>query len=99
MTKDARMLKILTADAKVLARVDRILTGDELHTQSAIPNVKTCTLAEASRMLRFSRPTIYRLIKKGVLQTVDLNGHPRVLIQSIIDYTNGASVDAMIQGV
>lgn len=98
MTKDARMLKILTADAKVLARIDRILTGDDVQANT-MPNVKTCTLADASRMLDYSRPTIYRLIKKGILQTVDLNGHPRVLIQSIIDYTNGASVDTMIQGV
>lgn len=99
MTNETRMLKLLTASPKMLAKVDQLLSGDESHTQSAIPDMRTCTLTEASRWLRVSRPTVYRLIKRGILRTVNLNGHPRVLVQSLADYTSGTPVDTIAQGV
>ena len=49
-------------------------------------------MTEAARRMNLSRVTVYRMVRKGVLQTVQLNGINRVKLQSMIDFLDGRSV-------
>ena len=87
-TMDAtkRLQTILTASPAVLAKVDALLAGDESHLPRRDPDTCTCTLTEAARRLNVSRPTVYRLIKRGALKSVELNGVSRVSLQSLFNF-------------
>ena len=89
MNTNQRMSMILAATPAVLAKIDAVLAGDETHVPKKDPECRTCTLTEAARRLGVSRPTIYRLIQRGALKAVALNGVSRVTLQSIFDYTAG----------
>lgn len=88
-TTEVRMQKLLAANQKTLARIDQILSGEDSTTAKPEADVSTCTLTEAARRLRVSRPTVYRLSKTGRIRTVALNGVSRVLISSLADFVNG----------
>jgi len=88
LSANERMLKIATANYATLAKVDAVLLGDDTHVPKVDPDVRTCTLTEAARRLGLSRPTIYRLIKRKALHTVQLDGVSRVVLQSIFDYAH-----------
>ena len=86
MTANERILKIATSSPAMLAKIDALLAGDETHVPKKDPDVRTCTLTEAARRIGVSRPTIYRLINRGSIATIDLMGVPRVVLQSLFDY-------------
>ena len=88
MNTNQRMSMILAATPGVLAKIDAVLAGDETHVPKKDPECRTCTLTEAARRLGVSRPTIYRLIQRGALKAVALNGVSRVVLQSLFDYVS-----------
>lgn len=79
-------MKICAADPALLAKVDAVLKGDDTTIPKVDPDVRTCTLTEAARRIGVSRPTVYRLIKKGAIRTIPLCGVSRVVLQSLFDY-------------
>ena len=86
-----RMQKILTANPKVLARIDAVLDGTDVMPQLE-KDCRLVTYTEAARRLSVSRPTIYRLARVGRLDVVPLNCVNRIRLQSVIDFTNGRNV-------
>lgn len=85
MTAQERIMKICAASPALLAKVDAVLNGDDSVVPKADPDLRTCTITEAARRYRISRPTMYRMIKSGRVRTIPLNGVSRVLIQSLAD--------------
>lgn len=83
-----RMQRLLTANEKQLAAIDRVLEGDTT-TSERKANTETCTYQEAARRLHVSRPSIYRLAREGRLTIVPLCGVNRILVQSIEDLCTG----------
>ena len=92
MTDKERMLRLATADAATLARVDEVLAGTSANAGSSRRTLELLTMTEAARRMNLSRVTVYRMVRKGVLQTVQLNGINRVKLQSMIDFLDGRSV-------
>lgn len=93
MSATERMQKLLTASPKMLAAIDQVLDGKETSPKQD-RDCRTCTFTEAGKRLGLSRPTIYRLVRAGRLRTVALFGVNRILIQSVIDFTNGGGAAA-----
>ena len=83
-----RMQRLLAANEKQLAAIDRVLEGDTT-TGERKANTETCTYQEAARRLHVSRPSIYRLAREGRLTIVPLCGVNRILVQSIEDLCAG----------
>ena len=84
-----RMQRLLAANEKQLAAIDRVLEGDTT-TGEHKANTETCTYQEAARRLRISRPSVYRLAREGRLTVVPPCGVNRILVQSIEDLCTGA---------
>ena len=91
MTEKERMLKLLAASPATLAKVDAVLNGTDKGTEKAVADVRLCTYTEAAKRLNLSRPTIYRLVKAGQLETVPLDGTNRIRFKSVIDFANGTT--------
>lgn len=85
MTTNERMMRICGASPALLAKIDAVLEGDETVVPKSDPDLRTCTITEAARRFRVSRPTLYRMIKSGRVRVMRLNGVSRVLIQSLAD--------------
>ena len=89
LSTNDRLARLLAASPRKLARIDSILTDSE-NVTTPEADVSTCTITDAARRLRVSRPTVHRLIKAGRIRTVDLCGVRRVLVSSLIDFCNVA---------
>lgn len=89
MSTNERLLKLATADAATLARVDAVLNHADGATHAPDADCRLCTFTEAARLMKVSRPTIYRLVRAGRLDVVPLNGVCRILMRSIFDCVNG----------
>lgn len=85
MTANDRMMRICAASPALLAKIDAVLEGDETFVPKKDPDLRTCTITEAARRFRVSRPTLYRMIGSGRVKVMRLNGVNRVLIQSLAD--------------
>ena len=88
MTTNERLIKIATSDAATLARIDAILTG-KAPAPKAEADYRLLTISEAAKKLGISRPTAYRLIEKGRLDIVLLDGVQRVPMHAVADFANG----------
>lgn len=89
MSTNERLLKLATADAATLARVDAVL--DHRDTNERVRetvDARLLTYTETARMMKLSRPTIYRLAKAGRLRTVKLCGVNRVVLSSVVALVN-----------
>lgn len=86
MNQNERMIKLCTASAEVLERVDRVLDGREAAHGADDINLKTITLKEAAERLGVSRPTVYRLVRKGEIKTALIAGLERVRLASLVEY-------------
>ena len=87
MGTNERLLKLATADAATLAKVDAVLNHtDTTHKPEA--DTRTCTFTEAARRLGVSRPTVYRLTRSGRLRTVKLCGVSRIVLSSVVDFVS-----------
>jgi len=90
-TTEARMQRLLAANAKTLARIDMILSGEDTTSGKPEVDVATCTFTDAARRTKLSRPTIYKMVKAGRIRTVPLCGVSRVLVSSLDDFVNGGN--------
>lgn len=84
MDPTSRMQKILTASTTTLEQVDAILEG-RVSLGNA-DDLRTLTLTEAANRLNVSRPTIYRVVKSGQLETVLIGGHERIPVRALTAY-------------
>ena len=90
LSTNDRLLKLATADARTLARVDAVLTGDDTATATfRDEDCRTVTFTDAAKRLGCSRPMVYALTKAGRLDVVAMNGVRRIRVQSITDFANG----------
>ena len=88
MSATERMQKLLTASPTMLAKIDKVLDGEDTSPKPEA-DTRTVTYTEAAKRLGVSRPTIYRLARAGRLKVVPLLGVNRILLQSVIDFANG----------
>ena len=84
-----RMQRILAANPPTLARIDSILTGEDTSPAPVERENRLITFMDAGRRTGLSRPTIYRLVKSGRLDVVELNGTSRITLQSVNDFIAG----------
>ena len=90
LSTNDRLLKLATADARTLARVDAVLTGDDTATATfRDEDCRTVTFTDAARWLACSRMSIYKLVRQGRLDVVEMCGVRRIRVQSIVDFANG----------
>ena len=90
LSANDRLLKLATADARTLARVDAVLTGEDVRTATfREEDTRTATFAETARRLGCSRPMVYQLVNAGRLDVVEMAGCRRIRVQSITDFANG----------
>jgi len=86
---------VMSSTPTMLARFQWL--KDETHVPKVDPDCRTCTLTEAARRMGISRPTLYRLIKRKAIKTVELNGVSRVLLPSLFDYVrNGEKARGIV---
>ena len=72
---------LASADEKTLDLVGRVLTGN--ITGAGDPDVRTVNATDAAKRLGVSRPTIYRMMDDGKLETISLRGIRRIRLSSI----------------
>lgn len=93
MTMNERLLKLATANAATLSRIDAILEGREPVRKPDAPqaeiNTGLITKAEAAKRLHVSWQTVYRLCRDGSLDQVNVRGKNRVRLESVIAYASG----------
>lgn len=90
MSTNERLLKLATADAATLARVDAVLDHRDADERvREMVDARLLTYTETARMMKLSRPTIYRMVKAGRLKTMPLNGTSRIIYSSIVACLNG----------
>ncbi len=87
MTEKERMLKLLAASPATLAAVDAVLAGT--GKKKADDDTRLVTYTEAAQRLNLSRPTIYRLVKNGRLESVALDGTRRIRLKSLVAFADG----------
>ena len=88
MRDSERMMKLLAANPKTLAKIDNILNGLDGSTGKSDEDCRLVTYTSAAKLLNLSRPTIYRLVQMGRLEVVPLDGVNRIRLQSIFDFAN-----------
>lgn len=96
MTQNERMMKMLTANAATLAKVDAVLNGmDVKGAARAEADCRLVTFTEAAARLNLSRPTIYNLVKAGRLESVPIHAEPgsgkgsRIPLSSVVAFAEG----------
>ena len=87
MSATERMQKLLTASPTMLAKIDKVLDGEDTSPKPE-PDTRTITFTQAAKRLGVSRPTVYRLTRAGRLRTVKLCGVNRVVLSSLTDFVN-----------
>ncbi len=75
---ERRLLRILSASAKQLAAVDRILEGEAETGPEPPKGPLLMMIKDAAELLGVHRATIWRLVKAGRLEGVELLGAVRV---------------------
>mgnify|MGYP002627371272 CR=1 FL=1 len=79
-----RIQRMLTAPAATLEQVDAILEGRV--ALGGDDSLRTVTLKEAANRLGVSRPTVYRVVKNGDLETVLIGGLERIPVRALTAY-------------
>ena len=93
MTDKEFMHMALTLSPEMRARVEMLINGDLTVAPAPIGDARTCTQAEAARLLGLSRTTVVNMIKDGRLATVSIGGGAkRVLLRSIGEFAKGKGV-------
>ena len=75
---ERRLLRILTASAEQLAGIDRILEGKAESVPEPPKGPLLMMIKDAAELLGVHRATIWRLVKAGRLEPVELLGSLRV---------------------
>lgn len=88
MNTNERLIKIATATPVQLEAIDKVLTGS-FTANSYKEDNRLVSISCAARLLAVGRNTVYKLIKTGRLDTVDLNGCKRITMRSIRQFIAG----------
>lgn len=56
------------------------------NTNSQDGDCRLVTFTTAAKMMRISRPTVYRLVRTGKLETVPLDGVSRIRLASVFEF-------------
>ena len=88
------MRKLTLASPEKKAAVAAVLSGAAIVDRGKAQNKDTdaCRLVkitETAKLLAVGRSTVYKLIKTGRLETLDLNGCQRITMRSIKEFVNG----------
>lgn len=90
LTVNDRLLKLATADARTLARVDAVLCGEDTATAAhADDDLRAVTFTDAARHLSCSRCTVHMMVRSGRLPVVVLNGSRRIPMRAIAALVSG----------
>jgi excisionase family DNA binding protein len=93
MSPDQRMMKILTADHATLARVDAVLEGKTVEKPNDPGDRRLLTQTQAAEILGCSRMTIFRMIRDGRLDAVEIrNGRLRISSAALTNFVKGGAV-------
>lgn len=98
MSERERIMRLMSASPKTLARIDCILEGRDDPAMlgtcgEGADDARLLTLSEAAQRLRLSRPTVYRLCVEGRLPFVQLsdNRGKRIRLRAVLDFANGTA--------
>lgn len=90
MTDNERMIKVAMATPADKAKIDAILDHRDITERvRETVDARLLTYTETARMMKLSRPTVYRLVRAGRLKTMPLNGTSRIIYSSVVDCLNG----------
>ncbi len=81
MTTDQRLSRLVAADPATLAQVDLILGGG-----AGSEDLRTLDFKTSAKRIGVSRPTIYKMVRRGDLATVRVCDRDRILVRSLVDY-------------
>lgn len=102
MNANERIMKLCTANVQTLARVDAILNGTAPGAKSEV-DYSLISISATQKMLAVSRPTVYRMIREGLIEVVrmfpdNVKDTMKVRRQSVIDFVNGKRTAAAVKG-
>jgi excisionase family DNA binding protein len=90
MTTEARIQALFAATPETLKMVDAVLSGDATKQPERPASVRLCSMGESCERLNVSRPTLWRLIQAGRIQTVELRkGSKRVPESELLRFVGG----------
>jgi excisionase family DNA binding protein len=90
MSTDERMMKLLTADPATLAKVDAVLNGTASEKPADPGDRRLLTQTQAAEILGCSRMTIFRMVKDGRLDAVELRaGRLRIPSAALTELAKG----------
>ena len=91
MAIETLLQAVLTATPAKRRELERVLRGETDKGGNGDKNeTRLCTISGAARLLDLGRNTVYKLVKTGRLDTVELNGCVRITMRSIQEFINGA---------
>lgn len=89
MTTEKRMTLMLAANAEILRRVDRILSGEPTEGTTDPGDRKLLTIQQTAAAMGVSRTTVWRMLRDGGLPFVELRGSRRVPSAAITAFVKG----------
>lgn len=81
----------VTTDKGMLSRIADILNHRDQHPVLRAQDCETrlLTQKEAAKRLSLSTTSLWRLIREGAIETVNVRGRRRVRLSSLMDYALG----------
>ena len=81
---------VLTASPAKRLELEDVLKGKAAKVaRREKPETRLVTISGAARLMALGRNTVYKLILSKRLDTVDLNGCPRITMKSINEFLEG----------
>jgi excisionase family DNA binding protein len=91
MTTETRFTKLLAATPDTVAKIDALLEGKQIETDTG--DRKLLTLTDAARELNVSRMTIHRMAADGRLPTITTRaGRRRIASAALTAFLTGKAV-------
>ena len=87
------MMRVLNANPETLRKIDDVLMGRDRPVLNLRNETRLLTLTEVAERLNISRPSVYRLLKAGRLDSVALDGVNRVTLRSVMELSLGMRED------
>lgn len=84
MDTNERLIKIAQASPSTLEQIDNVLEGRP--ASSGDIDLRTLNFKEAAKRLGISRPTVYRLVKDHLIETVLIGGLERIPMRNLVAY-------------
>lgn len=92
MSKDEIITAVaVMSNKEMLTRISDIINHRDQHPTSRTQDRETrlLTQKEAAKRLSVSTTSLWRLIREGAIETVNVRGRRRVRLASLIDYALG----------